>query len=105
MDIIVFGMVITVFTLLQTRRLKRDQSVVTQTELIDDFKQWNSDEARYQIAVAIRRLNRLDWTEIDFSGLFLSDFSFKQHEIESIRGSTFPGRKLGYLEPQRPHKA
>ena len=85
MDIVVFGIVIAWLT----SRRSQDQQITRQMELIDDYKKWNSDEARYRIAGAIRRLNRLNRTDIDFSGIELSEFRFRWLEIESIRGSTF----------------
>ena len=85
MDIVVFGIIIALFVFIRDRRLE----ISRQMELIDDFKKWNSDEARYRIAGAVRRLNRLGRTAIDFSGIEISNFSFRRHDIESIAGSTF----------------
>ena len=85
MDIIVFGVIIALFVFSRDRRLE----ISRQMELIDDFKKWNSDEARYRIAGAVRRLNRLGRTSIDFNGIEISDFSFRRHDIENIAGSTF----------------
>ena len=89
MDIFVFGVVIALMVLRTNHGREHAQSIVRQSELIDDFKKWNADEARHRIAGAVRRLNRLGCTEIDFSGLELSEFSFAWHEIKSIEGSTF----------------
>lgn len=85
MDIVVFGIVLAALAAMTSRR----REITRQMELIDDYKKWNSDEARYRIAGAIRRLNELNRTEIDFSGIELSDFRFRWLEIESIAGSTF----------------
>jgi uncharacterized protein YjbI with pentapeptide repeats len=60
-----------------------------QQEVIDDYKKWNSDEAKFRIAGAIRRLIGSGRTGIDFGGIELRDFSFRHHDIKSIRGSTF----------------
>lgn len=91
MDIVVFGIVI---AWLAYRR-DQDQEITRQMELIDDYKKWDSDEARYRIAGAIRRLNKLNRTDIDFSGIEMSEFRFRWLEIESIRGSTFYDGSLG----------
>ena len=85
MDIVVFGIVLAVLAAMTSRR----REITRQMELIDDYKKWDSDEARYRIAGAIRRLNRLNRTAIDFSGIEMSDFRFRWLEIESIAGSTF----------------
>ncbi len=89
MDIVVFGFILAGLTLWTTRSRERGLEIARQKELIDDFRKWNVDEARFRIAGALRRLNRLHCTEIDFTGLELSEFSFGWHEIESIEGSTF----------------
>lgn len=60
-----------------------------QQEIIDDYKKWNSEEAKFRIAGAIRRLVRAGKTNIDFGGIELRDFSFRGHDIKSIRGATF----------------
>lgn len=89
MDIVVFGIVLALLSLWTNRNRERTLDITRQKELIDDFKKWNSDEARHRIAGAIRRLNRLYCTTIDFSGIELSDFSFEWNDIHSIEGSTF----------------
>ncbi len=85
MDLVVFGVVIA----LVAARRDRKREIDTQVELIDDFKKWNTDEARYRIAGAVRRLNRVGRTAIDFGGIEISDFSFRRHDIANIAGSTF----------------
>ena len=97
MDIVVFGFVLALLVYWTNRRRERALDIARQTELIDDFKKWSADEARYRIAGALRRLNRLGCTKIDFSDLELRDFSFGWHEIESIEGSTFYDGSWGTL--------
>ena len=97
MDIIVFGVVLALLIYWADRRRERTLDIARQKELIDDFKKWNADEARYRIAGALRRLNRLRCTKLDFSGLELSNFSFAWHEIKSIEGSTFYDGSWGTL--------
>lgn len=95
MDMVVFGVVIALMAVWTEQRRERDADIERQRELIDDFKKWNVDEARLRIAGALRRLNRLGCTTIDFSGCELSNFSFGWHEIGSIAGSTFYDGSLG----------
>ena len=85
MDILVFGIILAGLASMTSRR----REITKQMELIDDYKKWNSEEARYRIAGAIRRLNRLNCTAIDFSGIEMSNFRFRWLEIENIAGSTF----------------
>ena len=84
-DVVVFGIVIAFFV----RATERRREVRRQQEIIDDYKKWDSDEAKFRIAGAIRRLNRLGKTDIDFGGVELRNFAFRQHDIRSIKGSTF----------------
>lgn len=97
MDIVVFGIILALMGYWTNRRCERASDIARQRELIDDFKKWNTDEARYRIAGALRRLGRLNSTKVDFSGLELSDFSFTWHEIDSIEGSTFYDGSWGTL--------
>ncbi len=85
MDIVFFGVILAILA----NMTSRCQDVTRQMELIDDYKKWDSAEARYRIAGAIRRLKKLNRTEIDFSGIEISNFRFRWLEIESIKGSTF----------------
>ena len=84
-DILLFGVIIAFFIFLRDRR----KAIERHQEEIDDFKKWDSEEARYRIAGAIRRLNRLGKTDIDFGGIELREFSFRRHDITNINGSTF----------------
>ena len=93
MDLVVFGVVIGVVML----RRNRKQQIRTHLELIEDFKKWDSEEARYRIAGAVRRLNRLGQTSIDFVGMEMSEFSFRRHDIKSIAGSKFYAGTWGSL--------
>ena len=79
-DIILFGVIIAFFMFLRDRR----KAIERYQEEIDDFKKWDSEEARYRIAGAIRRLNRLGKTDIDFGGIKLRDFSLSHFLKSSI---------------------
>lgn len=91
LDIGVFGIILVVLAAMTSRR----REITRQMELIDDYKKWDSDEARYRIAGAIRRLKRLNCTAIDFSGIEIRNFCFRWLEIESIAGSTFYDGRWG----------
>lgn len=84
-DIVVFGVLISLFM----RATERRREVRRQQEIVDDYKKWDSEEARFRIAGAIRRLIELGRTDIDFGGIELTDFSFRRHDIKSIKGSVF----------------
>ena len=93
MDIVIFGVILAFLAAMTSRH----QDVTRQLELIDDYKKWDSAEARYRIAGAIRRLNKLNRTAINFSGIEISDFKFRWLEIESIAGSTFYDGSWGWI--------
>jgi len=84
-DILVVGFILGLFTVAR----KRKQTIDRYLEEIDDFKRWDSKEARLRIAGNIRRLDKLGKTDIDFSGLVLRDFSFSEEGIRSLKGSIF----------------
>lgn len=84
-DVFVFGIFVASFV----RRLERRQERQRQQEIIDDYKKWDTEEGKLRIGGAVRRINRLGITSIDFSGMEISDFSFPRHDIKSIRGATF----------------
>ena len=84
-DILVVGIILTFFTVARDRKEQTNRYL----EEIGDFKKWDSEEARLRIAGNIRRLAKLGKTDIDFSGLVLRNFSFSNHDIESLKGATF----------------
>ena len=85
MDLVVFGIIIGIVS----ARRERRRQITDQEDLIDDYKKWGSKEAGYRIAGAVRRLNRLGRTSINFVGLELADFSFRTNDIENIANSRF----------------
>jgi uncharacterized protein YjbI with pentapeptide repeats len=80
--------ILVIFSLFEHRRLDR-QEIERQKEIISDYKSWNSEEARFRIAGALRRLSKRGVHDIDFSGARLSDFSFSTSGIRSLRGANF----------------
>jgi len=83
-----------VFELFQSGKT-RQQDIKRQKDIIEDYKRWDSAEARFRLAGAIRRLARLGVHKIDFSGAQISDFEFCYHGIESLAGSSFYDGTLG----------
>lgn len=85
MDLVIFGL----FLALVAGRREQCRDIRSYEELIEDLKRWDSEEARHRIGGAIRRLNNLRRTEIDFAGIKLSNFRFGNHGITSIANSVF----------------
>ncbi len=71
------------------RRRQRFQQVQTQHDIIDDYKAWDSEEARFRLAGAIRRLNKMGERAINLSGARISEFSFASNGLGDLQGSTF----------------
>lgn len=88
--------ILIIFASFEYRRQKA-QDLRRQQEIVDDYKKWDSEEAKFRIAGAIRRLNRLGKTAIDFGGIELREFSFRRHDIKSINSSTFYDGTWGEL--------
>lgn len=85
LDLIIIVGVLTIFE----HRRGRQQEIVRQREVIDDYKRWDQPEAHYRIAGAIRRLNRFGVFALEMAGARLTKFEFARNGIESIEGSTF----------------
>jgi len=66
-DIFVLGIIFSIFYKFTER--KRD--IKRYLEEIDDYRGWESDEAKFKIIGNIRRLNKLGFTRIDLSRCYL----------------------------------
>ncbi|OYQ37483.1 hypothetical protein CHU95_01050 [Niveispirillum lacus] len=93
LDLVFFG----IFMALVLNGSERRQRVERYQEEIQDFKRWNSEEGRMRIAGAVRRLVGMGKTDIDFTGIKLTSFSFCNNDIKSIRGSRFYQGEWGNL--------
>lgn len=80
--------ILLIFAFFEHRRQKFLQ-IQSQHDIIEDYKRWDSEEARFRLAGSIRRLNRLGVHAINLSGARISDFSFSVNNISSLAGSTF----------------
>tara|TARA_R110002110_G_scaffold305242_2_gene519283 strand:+ start:4388 stop:5233 length:846 start_codon:yes stop_codon:yes gene_type:complete len=80
--------ILVVFASFEHRR-QRALQIQSQHDIIDDYKSWDSEEARFRLAGAIRRLNKMGVDAINLSGARISDFSFSRNNIASLAGSTF----------------
>ncbi|MDO6729584.1 pentapeptide repeat-containing protein [Marinovum sp. 2_MG-2023] len=83
------------FGLIQNWKQRRED-VSRQHELIEDFRQWDNEEAGHRILGAIRRLSRLGITSFDFTGGTLRNVNFYSSGIKSIVGSRLSGRSGGF---------
>lgn len=60
-------------------------------ERIDDVKRIDDAHARGIIASSIRGLGKLGLTDVDLRGAHLSDFSFDENDIKSLKGAVLAG--------------
>lgn len=80
--------ILVIFAFFEHRRQKFLQ-IQSQHDIIEDYKRWDSEEARFRLAGSIRRLNKMGVHAINLSGARISDFSFSKNNIASLMGSTF----------------
>lgn len=85
------------FGFIQYWKQKRDD-IARQHELIEDFRRWDSKEARHRILGAMRRLNRMGQSELNLSGVVLKNISFRKNGITSLQGSRLSGS--GWISEQ-----
>jgi len=86
-DVIV---IVVILGIVQLRQEKK-ATIARQHETIEDYKRWNSEEAVFRVAGALRRLNRLGVAKVDLSGANLSDMNLSELGVESIAGSVIGG--------------
>lgn len=80
--------ILLIFAFFEHRR-QRFLQIQSQHDIIEDYKGWDSEEARFRLAGAIRRLNKMGVCAINLSGARISNFSFGRNNIGSLRGSIF----------------
>ncbi|MER9726680.1 MULTISPECIES: pentapeptide repeat-containing protein [unclassified Mesorhizobium] len=78
-------------------RRERKQHIERYSEEIDDYKRWDTEEARVRIAGNLRRLSKLGVTAFDLRGITLRDFSFFQNRITKLRGTVFNTNSISGL--------
>lgn len=75
------------FGVIQRGKQRRDD-IARHSEVIEDLKRWESDEAKHRVLGAMRRLNRLGKTNFELSGAHIKNADFAGYGIKSICGST-----------------
>jgi len=87
LDMLVFG----IFILWLNKKKERSLLIKSYENEIDDFRNWESDEAKHRIAGCIKRLNREGVTRIDCSFCFLKGVNLSKAELQV---SDFSGANL-----------
>ena len=92
--------ILIIYSIMQSS-IREQQSIDRQKEIVEDYKRWDCEEARFRIAGALRRLNHMRVSNFDFTGIQLSSFKFADHKIRNISNSIFYDGSWG--EPFKPH--
>ena len=78
-DIILFGIIISIYDIItrnKEEKIKKEeeksQQIKRYLEEIDDYRHWDSDEAKYRIIGNVKRLNKLGVSKIDLNKCYLS---------------------------------
>ena len=88
-DLLVIGMLIGHFL----KKSERNQLIQRYHDEIDDFRNWQSEEAMHRIIGNIKRLNRLGVTKIDLSYCWLKGGVLKQAKLigSNLRNAVLDG--------------
>ncbi|PRZ46869.1 pentapeptide repeat-containing protein [Tritonibacter scottomollicae] len=86
-EILVLGVVIFYIN----EKSQAAQIVARQHESISDFKYWKSDEAKFRILGAIRRLQHAGVWVVNLAGVTMSAVKLKEHDINKLDGSQLSG--------------
>lgn len=86
-DLLVFGILLSIYEKLREKRDKIERL----HEEIDDYRGWDEMEASYRIAGAVRRLNKLGVTNINFDSCLLEGANF---QMANLQEAYFVGTNL-----------
>ncbi|MFN0214703.1 MAG: pentapeptide repeat-containing protein [Saprospiraceae bacterium] len=78
-DLLVFAVLLSIYEKLREKRDKIERL----HEEIDDYQGWEQPEATYRIVGAVRRLNKLEVTEIDLSSCFLEGANLRGAKLQN----------------------
>lgn len=93
-DIFVIG----VFILWLNERGEKQRTIQRYHDEIDDFRGWDSPEAAYRIVGNIRRLNKLNVTNLNLAGCYLKEMDLN---LVDLRGADLFSIKLQGAELER----
>jgi uncharacterized protein YjbI with pentapeptide repeats len=77
-DLILFGVIFVVFNKMRSR----SSQIKELSERIEDFRDWKSDEAKFRIFGAVKRLQRLGVKQIDLNRCKLNDMIIDGYHFE-----------------------
>jgi uncharacterized protein YjbI with pentapeptide repeats len=101
-DILIIGtFIFALHTLVESRREKK-RNIKRWQEEIDDFRGWNSEEAKFRIVGNIKRLNKNGITKIDIINCYLKNAFLKGVSLQgaSIWKSNLKNANLNFADLQ-----
>jgi hypothetical protein len=81
-DILVIGTFIFALHSLVEKKREKNRNIQRWKEEIDDYREWESDEAAHRVAGIIKRLNKQNVTRIDLSVCFLRKANLRETNLE-----------------------
>ena len=95
LDLLFFGIF---FTILEIRNRKRNH-IDDNINIINDFRDWESKEAKYRIAGAVRRLNKNGHYQYDLSDISFDEIKFKNliFNNSTFINTSFENSTLEYI--------
>lgn len=96
LDIFVLGIIWSIFEYNRNKKLEIKSNI----DIIDDFRDWKSDEAKHRIVGCVRRLQKVNYPNIDLSSCYLVGVQFYSdfHIYGSAAYANFTCAKLGGVD-------
>ena len=88
-DLIIFGIILTIYESFRERK----DLIKRYNEEIDDYRFWESDEAKYRVRGLIKRLVNLEVTSVDISFCYLRSENFLS-QFRNLSNWKFTGANL-----------
>ena len=79
-DIILFGIAITLYEIIW----KKKETVTRYLEELEDYRGWNEKEASYRVFGLIKRLHKLNKTDIDLSNCYFEEVPFSKNSFNGF---------------------
>ena len=79
-DIILFGIAITIYEIVW----KKKETITRYMEELEDYRGWNEKEASYRVFGLIKRLHKLNKTDIDLSNCYFEEVPFSKNSFNGF---------------------
>ncbi|MFY4844124.1 pentapeptide repeat-containing protein [Aliarcobacter butzleri] len=79
-DIFLFGIAITIYEIFW----KKKETITRYLEELEDYRGWNEKEASYRVFGLIKRLHKLNKTDIDLSNCYFEEVPFSKNSFNGF---------------------